>query len=340
MHFDADVLVVGAGTAGLACAQVLTGAGRHVVLLERSGSAGGRVATKPLSPGGVALDYGPIFAHGDDPEFLALLRGLPGLVAGWPQRVEGRGLPCQPAAFEPGQERYGLTEGLAALTESLAEGLTVLTGTTVTALERGPEGFQVTSAVGRVYRSSHVVLALALEQAEPLIRSEEPGAAALLRSFGSLPSLTVLATYADPVAGLPFDVWYPEASTSLLLVANEATKRPLPPGTTAALVVQARPAWSQARLEAERDGWARELLAETARHWGAWIAAPRDLRAHRWKYARLSPSDHLTGPLLLPGPGSTALLGLAGDLFDPAGGIQGAWRSGRALAHRLLERGV
>lgn len=52
----ADVVVVGAGLAGLRCAQVLTDAGRDVLVLEASDGVGGRVRTDELA--GHRLDRG------------------------------------------------------------------------------------------------------------------------------------------------------------------------------------------------------------------------------------------------------------------------------------------
>lgn len=54
---DADVVVVGAGLAGLAAARDLTAAGRRVVVLEARDRVGGRTLSHPL-PGGHVADLG------------------------------------------------------------------------------------------------------------------------------------------------------------------------------------------------------------------------------------------------------------------------------------------
>lgn len=53
---DADVVVVGAGLAGLRCAATLTGAGRHVIVVDRAPEVGGRVATEQVD--GFLVDRG------------------------------------------------------------------------------------------------------------------------------------------------------------------------------------------------------------------------------------------------------------------------------------------
>src|SRR5688572_18652616 len=62
-----DVLILGAGAAGLAAARILRQAGRRVLLLEARHRPGGRILTQgdPRSP--VAIELGAEFIHGEAP---------------------------------------------------------------------------------------------------------------------------------------------------------------------------------------------------------------------------------------------------------------------------------
>ncbi len=57
-----DVLVLGAGAAGLAAAQTLRACGRHALVLEARDRAGGRIWTEHV--GGVPIDLGAAWIHG------------------------------------------------------------------------------------------------------------------------------------------------------------------------------------------------------------------------------------------------------------------------------------
>ena len=61
---DLDVVVIGAGAAGLSAAHALVGQGRRVAVLEASGRIGGRAWTAyPPELGGVWFDMGAIWLH-------------------------------------------------------------------------------------------------------------------------------------------------------------------------------------------------------------------------------------------------------------------------------------
>jgi len=72
---DCDVVIVGAGVAGLAAAAVLKKAGVDVRCLEAGNRLGGRILTlhDPLSP--LPIELGAEFIHGRPPEIWDLIRG-------------------------------------------------------------------------------------------------------------------------------------------------------------------------------------------------------------------------------------------------------------------------
>lgn len=329
-----DVLIVGAGVAGLSCAQALGARGRGGRVIERSTRPGGRCSSKPVGESGPELDFGPVFVHGDSPEFVAWVQTLEGLVPGWPRVIVGTGTPCQPGAFDA-RHRWGLAGGLGVLGRSLAQALTVEYGTQATGWSWDPDGFTVETNQGP-RRARHLVWALAPEQTDELLGAVEgergrgavARASALLGLFGSQPCLTVLARYAPGTPVPDWDLWQPETGP-ILLVSNEGSKRG---GDEVLLTIQARPGWSSSHFEA--PDWGAELLA-AAGDLVPGASSPAAYTCHRWRYGRLGPADRLARPLVLTTEGSTGTLGITGELFDRRAGLEGAWWAGRTLGQAL-----
>jgi monoamine oxidase len=71
--FETDVVVLGAGVAGLAVGRGLAEAGLRVVLLEAAERVGGRVQTVRLPGSDLPVELGAEFVHGRPPELLALI---------------------------------------------------------------------------------------------------------------------------------------------------------------------------------------------------------------------------------------------------------------------------
>jgi monoamine oxidase len=75
----ADILIIGAGAAGLMAARELANAGKKVIVLEADNRIGGRIHTQYDAATGKYVELGAEFVHGDLPVTLGLLNeaGIP-----------------------------------------------------------------------------------------------------------------------------------------------------------------------------------------------------------------------------------------------------------------------
>jgi monoamine oxidase len=71
---DTDIIVVGAGAAGLAAARALAETSARTIVLEARDRTGGRVLSRSLASLEVPVELGAEFIHGDAPETSAYLR--------------------------------------------------------------------------------------------------------------------------------------------------------------------------------------------------------------------------------------------------------------------------
>lgn len=345
-----DVVVVGAGVAGLALARELRARGRVALVLERARGVGGRCATRRVE--GQPVDHGVAFLHGRDPRFLAELDGLghAGAIPDWPRVTEGDGVPCQPVAFDGRERRLALAAGVSGFAKHLADGLDVRLEANVEALrlapgsDRAAQGaWELRLAPGERLHARTLALALPAPSAAALLRRLEPMPPAVatllpvLDLVRTLPCLAVIARYPEGTPAPPWEMSLPGGSAAIQTILHDSGKRPAPAWLT--LVVQARAAWSRAHLDEPRESWSRALLEEAAVLHGGWIARPELVQAHVWSRARVAAGTELAGPLLLELDGG-AKLSLAGDGFHAAGGVEGAYLSGLTLAARLAGAGA
>ncbi len=68
-----EVVVIGAGIAGLVAARILAEAGRKVALIEARDRVGGRIYTVPAARGELPVELGAEFVHGLPPELIDLI---------------------------------------------------------------------------------------------------------------------------------------------------------------------------------------------------------------------------------------------------------------------------
>ena len=326
--------------AGLAAARRLHDAGVDVRVLDKSRGLGGRCATRRVR--GRTVDHGAPFLHGRDPELLALAQAVPGPRRdGWPERVVGSGAPCHPDSFAPGGFRCAWPAGMTALAKHLGRDLQVDRQQHVEALAVEGERWVVTTRAGARVAARELVMALPVEQALVLLESlDAPRALApaktVLGWFLTEPALSLLAGYPEGLPAPGFDVHLPPRHPVLQQIVHDSAKRP-GDGGGPVLVLHARPEWSAAWLERPLEEVAEALLTAAADVVGPWAAAPEWSVPHRWRYARVPAGLGLAAPLRMEVEGRPLVL--TGEVFDRAGGLEGAWRAGRAAAHLLLNPG-
>jgi renalase len=316
-----DLIVVGAGIAGLACAQRAAELGLRVTVLDESRGVGGRCATRRVE--GQPVDHGLPFLHGSDPAFLSALEAVEATpLPGWPEQVRGRGSPCHPVTLSARDRKLAFAEGVSAFPKHLARGIEVRLETRVERLD--------------TLQAPRIAVALPCEQARELLKTagdrgaELAAISRLMDMMGTLSCCTVLAGYPLDGEEPAFDLWYPEDSTTIQVISHDSAKRAAP--RFRVLVIQAHARWSRTHREQPAEAWERKLLDEAGRIAGAWARRPLWSQAHLWRYGRTESAGDLVAPVVLPGG-----IGLAGELFHAGGGAQAAYLSGRALAERLAD---
>lgn len=338
-----DAAVVGAGIAGLSFAREMKSRGRAPVVFERARGLGGRCATRRIDE--QPVDHGVAFLHGRSERFRTELESMAAEVEGsaWPRVTAGRGLPCQPEAFGEGVVRLAPDAGVSQLAKRLARQLDVRLETEITSLRpavRGAavEGWELLLRSGDTIRAKTLVLALTAPGSRRLLAAmnplPEPVAALLpvLDLVRTLPCLTVIARYPEGVAPPAWDLSLPETSATVHTILHDSAKRT--GRKRLVLVIQSRPRFSRDHLAAPSESWTRTLLSEAAALHGEWMARPELVQSHIWRQARVDAASQLAAPLFVRLSGGAAL-GIVGDAFHPAGGVEGAYLAGLALADRL-----
>lgn len=314
-----NILVVGAGLAGLAFAHDAQERGSTVRLLDKGRGPGGRAATRRW--GGLRLDHGAQYFTARSPR----LQKLTDLWRreGW-LKVWSDGFPLWDGAVQPrppGHPRFVPTQGMSQLPKRLAEGLAVETGARVTGLRRDGALWTALCDDGQTFQAERMVLNLPPAQLIPLARDLVDTSP--LESVRFNPAWTVLVRLErDLAVDWPaLEVKHP----ALAWVARDHTKRA--PGTPPALVVHAAGAWSAAHIEDDPDGVTAAVLAALTDVVGS--VAVAETQAHRWRYALPTvtyPHTHFWN--------EDQTLGWCGDWCDGPR-VEGALQSGWALAEAI-----
>ena len=134
-----EVVVVGAGISGVACARELRSAGVDVRLLDRGRRPGGRMASRRFD--GRPADIGASYLTVSDDDFAAVVEQwrAAGLARPWTDTFTALTPGAEPESKQ-GPVRWGTPGGIRTLIEALADGLDVVPGHEVGRVARGRDG--------------------------------------------------------------------------------------------------------------------------------------------------------------------------------------------------------
>lgn len=308
------VAIVGAGVAGLSCAEALVSAGVGVALFDKGRRPGGRLSTRRIEVGGqtFSFDHGAQYFTARDEAFLAktLEWERAGLAARWPAA---------------GDDAWVGTPGMDAPALAMAKAQDVARESRIEAIEREGDGWRLAGAPSGAPRFDAVVIAVPAEQVAPLLGPHRADFAQIAAATRAEPCWTAMAAFAEPIG----------ASRSLVRregAIGWAVRDADKPGRAAAetWVVQASSGWSTQRLEEPKEAVAEALMGALSEELGRALPPPLYLSAHRWRFAR-SGSAVGEGALWSAGDG----IGVCGDwLVAPR--VEGAWLSGRRLAAMMV----
>ncbi|NEQ40523.1 MAG: FAD-dependent oxidoreductase [Okeania sp. SIO3I5] len=345
-----DIAVIGAGMAGLICAQELQKAGYSVVVLEKSRGVGGRMATRRVS--GSRADHGVRYLEPTGTFLQQLIHNLKTkknspdaepILQLWTDKIyqltQPQGLPLPIP-----KNCYVAPQGMNSVGKFLAQDLEIWYSRRVQTMQPLAEKnwylkLEVTNNAATEkpteVMAKAVVLAIPTPQAlmilEKPVAEIHPEFLSHLRFVEYDPCISVMAGYSLALQeNLP--EWRAIAFPNddyLDWVGIDSSKRTYP--TQPVFVIQSSAKFATTHLDTpDLQPVGKQLLEHTAQHLLPWLSAPEWLQVHPWGYAFCrQPLDVscLTTELPLP------LVG-AGD-WCGGNNIEGAFASGLAAANWL-----
>jgi predicted NAD/FAD-dependent oxidoreductase len=314
-----DVLVIGAGMAGLTAAAELQRAGLRVLVLDKGRGVGGRLGTRRID--GATFDHGAQFITTRDPRFAAVLeRGRQnGAMEEWCHGFAGAA---------DGHPRWRGKPAMSAVAKHLALGLDLLLETPVAALRQAGNRWRAETTTGRTFTAGAMILTPPVPQSLALLDEEgivlAPEMRVRLAAIEYERCLAVMAVLDGPSRIPPPGGLAPGDGPIAWLADNQLKGISAEPAVT----IHATHAFSLEHWDHDRQESGRALLDAAAPWLGAEI---RTFQVHGWRYSKPMRVDEELCVLVSQSPP----LMLAGDAFAGPR-VEGAALSGWAAAEAIL----
>ena len=281
-----DVLIIGAGVAGLTVARELQKVGRDVLVLEKSRGLAGRSSTRTVN--GVRVDHGAQYFTVRDLHFQQqvdewLKQGHLKIWSNGFHHLTDEGLQ-EP---EGGHPRYVFSKGMNTIGKLLGEGLNIRTETKVSRVEPKQNAWKVLSETGETFEAKTVILNMPPEQASALCAFDLGDIRRQLESVVMEPCFALMLGYDKRLApdwqGVHVDV-----PNSISWIAHDSSKRDDAKETT--LVLHSTPHFARENFDKDLETVKAKLLS--AFSLSSFLlplsSSPSWTDIQRWKYALAS----------------------------------------------------
>lgn len=312
-----DVIIIGAGISGLALAQFLISQNQKVLILEKSRSVGGRLATR--RDGDVSYDHGAQFykiKKDEMNEYDQLWSSL-GISKTW---------------FSEGETLFKVaSQGMTSLAKALAKNTEIVFNEKVIELTLTSGEVLLQSESKQTYSASKIVLSAPLPQSLDLLRA----------STINYPSELSEIQYAKALVGL-FEIeegssskwaefkYQQNCSEHIFSISNQMSKGISP---KLAFTVTMQPAWSEKYFEEAEEKSLGALTEQFAIFCQQQGLKPQVTKSQlkKWRYSH---PNQIFAEAFLQLPEAPQVF-LMGDAFG-GGSIRGALRSAQSLSPFLL----
>jgi predicted NAD/FAD-dependent oxidoreductase len=323
------VAIIGAGIAGLSCANHLADKDIHATVFEKSKGVGGRTSTRRVEPN-LSFDHGAQYFTVRNPILQSFVNTWEnfGVVSEWKGRIvklnnkEITGTEIIP--------RYVGVPGMTAMAVELAKNLTIKRETKIIEINHSLNQWTLLDEAGRAYNGfDHLIVALPAPQTGELLANHAIGKIA--SSTPMAPCWAVLVGF-EKKLDVPWDGAFIHDS-ALSWVARNSSK----PGRNATKdcwVLHANAEWSAKHLEDAPELVIDQLLESYAYASGENLPAQIYKTAHRWRYS-------IGGSFINPRDLHDQSIGLTicGDWVN-GGRFEGAFLSGITAVESILKKAI
>ena len=310
-----DLLIIGAGIAGLAAGWAAKQDGYSVIILDKGCDVGGRLATRRID--GYIFNHGAQFITSKSPDFTKILQSA--TTAGAATRWQ----------IDPNKKVYVGSPTMQSIPKFVAHGLSIYQNTTVKKITRESGGIVCEDTNGQRILAQKVVCTAPAPQSAELLVDEFPELAATAKSASYAPCWTVML-------GLSNDSNIPSGPTiapqNNIGWAVRETARPNCETYKPALTIQADSDWSRTHVNDEPEAVITQLIEKWKKATGCNLQNILYASAHSWLYAKV----------IIPANASAIIhqhnLVLAGDWLGGAR-VEYAFKSG-IKAYKILHQTI